>query len=145
MKGLQTGKEGRDGGMRERPQGRELMGRRVEVILGEKVCVCCLERLVWIPFTPCWMEFFLPLSFFLFFAQIFSFPLWQSLSIIYCFLHFFSSNLLRFVSLSCVTFLLSSLSWLPVYDVIQNNKVKLVWNVAWTERTESERKRVGKS
>lgn len=43
MKGLQAGKEGKDGGMRGRPQGRELMWRRAEAMVGENVCVCmCL-------------------------------------------------------------------------------------------------------
>lgn len=136
MKGLQTEKEGTDGGMRERLQGWEWTGRRVVVVGGVCVCVCWLGSLLWSPFMPCWINgiLSLSLSFSPLFFHNFSFLHRLSLPLNHLVILSLLLSLLWFLSLSLPAFLLSCLSWAYVCDVIQDKEAKLAWNVRLTGR-----------
>lgn len=163
MKGLQTEKEGTDGGMREkRLQEREPKGWRVIALVGEGVCVCdyicvcCFGSPLWSPFMPIWMEFFLPHSprlvsrFFFFRGGGSSFKISHSLADVPFFHHLvilsvsLSFSLLCFLSFSRTTFLLSCLSWPYVCDVMQDKGAKFGWDVKLWE-SDGQRERMGKS
>lgn len=162
MKGLQTEKEGTDGGMREkRLQEREPKGWRVIALVGEGVCVrlymCVLLWESSVKSIHAHLNGILSPSlspsgfpFFFFRGGGSSFKIYHSLADVPFFHHLVilsvspSFSLLCFLSFSRTTFLLSCLSWPYVCDVMQDKGAKFGWDVKLWE-SDGQRERMGKS